>query len=151
MLGICLVRGGHAHGLKGSEHLNRLASWNNNNNNNNPPPPGLCGAAVQIVVGCDSSVRLGWNLRLSPISLTNKALGPDTGVNTPQKKKKRGQGSALPAAQRSRWPDFVCIVAGMWTQVIHALLGGWTQGTEIVEFGSGFRFGGSQSRYCNVS
>lgn len=40
-------------------------------------------------------------------------------VNTPETREKKGQGSALRTAQRSWWPDFVCVVSGMRAPVIH--------------------------------
>lgn len=79
--------------------------------------------AQTAAVGCDSSV--GAQPKSSPDSRLANKQSPWARYECKHtsRGKEKGQGSALPAAQRSRWPDFVCMVTSMRTPVIHAQLG----------------------------
>lgn len=93
--------------------------------------------AVQTEAGCDSSV--GDQLKsISHSWLTNKQSLQARYERTHSREEgKKGQGSALPAAQKSHWLGLVFMLAGIWASVIYN--------------GANMGWGGGHSSQHNVS
>lgn len=82
---------------------------------------GLCGACCPDWSGLWQ--LYGGSAEISASLLTGEQISPPGRCeckHTREEEDKKGQDSELPAAQRGWWPDFVCMVAGMRTPVIHA-------------------------------